>query len=136
MNLLKQAKTLVASVPRFSSSRLLRRIAIAAAVILVLFGLVGFVGVPLIVRHIVLPKLADSLHRPVSAEKIHFNPYVLRLRIEKLHIGDRLVAQPFFDLNRINVRASWASLFRRAPVVREVLIDEPRLHVVRVAENR
>jgi hypothetical protein len=100
------------------------------------FGLAGFLGVPFILHRIVIPKLALTLHRPVRAEKISFNPYALRLRIEKLHIGDRDNSKPFFDLRRISIKASWASLFRLAPVIAELAIDEPALHIVRVAENR
>jgi hypothetical protein len=136
MALREQFQKWAAGVTRFKRWRLLRRIGIAAGAVLVFVGLAGFLGVPLILRQIVLPKLAQTLKRPVQAEKIRFNPYVLRLRIEQLHIGERDNSQPFFDLRRINIKASWASLFRMAPVIAELAIDQPVLHIVRVAENR
>src|SRR5512146_758061 len=120
----------------FRSSPWMRRTGITVAVIVVLFGLAGFVGVPLLAQHVVAGRLAASLHRPVSMERVHFNPYTLRLNIEKLHIGDRAASDPFVDIGHIRIKLAWSSLFRLAPVVGEVAIDRPAIHIVRTAEQR
>ncbi len=36
----------------------------------------------------------------------------------------------------MGIRASWTSIFRLAPIVREVTIDRPSIHIVRIAEQR
>ncbi len=114
----------------------MRRTCTTVVVVVVLFGLAGFVGVPLLAQHVVAGRLAASLHRPVSMERVRFNPYTLRLNIEKLHIGDRAASDPFVDIGHIQVKVSWSSLFRLAPVVGEVAVDRPAIHIVRTADQR
>ena len=114
----------------------MRRICTIVVVVIVLFGLAGLVGVPLLAQYVVAGRLAASLHRPVSMKRVRFNPYTLRLNIEKLHIGDRAASDPFVDIGHIQVKVSWSSLFRLAPVVGEVAVDRPAIHIVRTAEQR
>src|SRR5712692_6126195 len=114
----------------------MRKIGLSILGVVALFGLAGFVGVPLLLRHIATVQLATALHRPVSVGKIRFNPYRLKLDLDQLHIGERDSPRPFVDLGHLHVKVSWTSLFRLAPVVREVAIDRPAIHVVRIAEQR
>jgi len=114
----------------------MRRTRTTLVIVVVLFSLVGFVGVPLVAQYVVAGRLAASLHRPVSMKRVRFNPYTLRLDVKKLHIGDRASAERFVDIGRIRVRVSWSSLFRLAPVVGEVAVDRPAIHIVRTAEQR
>lgn len=118
------------------SSRRLRRIGITVAVVIVLFGLFGFFGVPAILRHVLTGQVAQTLHRPVTVGDIAFNPYRLRLEIEKLHVGDRDDNAPFVDVGHFHIKVSWKSLFRLAPIVSDLSIDHPDIHIVRTAENR
>ncbi len=120
----------------FSRSQWFRRTCKTVVIVLVVFSLVGFVGVPLVAQYVVAGRLATSLHRPVSMAKVRFNPYRLRLSIKKLHIGDRDTSDPFVDIRHILVKVSWSSLFRLAPVVGEVAVDHPAFHIVRTAEQR
>ena len=120
----------------FFRSRWVRRTYTTMAVLVVLFGLFGFVGVPLLAQYVVAGRLAASLHRPVSIARVRFNPYRLRLTIDKLHIGERDASERFIDVGHILVKVSWSSLFRLAPVVGQVAIDEPAIHIVRTAEQR
>src|SRR5579885_3738407 len=116
--------------------RWLRRTAIALAIIFVLYSLGGFFGVPPLLRYIAGTQVAASLHRPVAMGRVAFNPYTLRLQVEQMRVGEPASPEPFVTIGRLNVRASWTSLFRLAPVVREVVIDRPELHVVRVAPQK
>ena len=100
------------------------------------FGLFGFFGVPAILRHVLTGQVAQTLHRPVTVGDIAFNPYRLRLEVDKLHIGDRDEAAPFVEIGHFHIKVSWKSLFRLAPIVSEVSIDHPDIHIVRTAENR
>ncbi len=118
------------------SSGRVRRIGISIAVVIVVFGLFGFLGVPAILRHVLTGRVAQTLHRPVTIGDVAFNPYRLRLEIDKLHIGDRDAAAPFVDIGHFHVKASWKSLLRLAPIVSELAIDHPEIHIVRTAENR
>jgi uncharacterized protein DUF748 len=118
------------------SSRRVRRIAIAVASIIVVFGLFGFFGVPAILRHVLTGQVARTLQRPVTVDEIAFNPYRLRLEIENLHIGDRDETAPFVEIGHFHIKLSWKSLFRLAPIVSDLSIDHPDIHIVRTAANR
>jgi Domain of Unknown Function (DUF748) len=123
-------------VERGRSSRRLRRAGIAAAIVIVLFGLFGFFGVPIILRHELTGQVARTFHRPITVGDIAFNPYRLRLEVDKLHIGDRGDAAPFVDIGRFRIKVSWKSLFWLAPIVSSLSIDHPDIHIVRTGENR
>src|SRR5579863_10364610 len=118
------------------SSRRLRRIGIAIAAVIVVFGLFGFFGVPPILRHVLTGQIAQAIHRPVTVGDIAFNPYRLRLEIDQLHIGDRDDAAPFVEIGHFHIKLSWKSLFRLAPIVTGLTIDHPDIHIVRSGQNR
>jgi len=119
----------------FLRSRRARKIGLITAVVIAVYGLSAFIGVPMLVRHIVTGQVAISLHRPVTVGKIGFNPYTLRLDVDQLHIGDRDGQKPFVDLGHLAIKVSWSSIFRIAPVIGVFEIDRPEIHLVRSAEQ-
>jgi uncharacterized protein involved in outer membrane biogenesis len=118
------------------SSRRLRRIGVTVVVVIVVFGLFGFFGVPAIVRYVLTGQVAQRLHRPVTVGNIAFNPYSLRLEIDKLRVGDRDASASFVEFGRLHIKVSWKSLFRLAPIVSDLAIDQPDIYIVRTAQNR
>jgi uncharacterized protein involved in outer membrane biogenesis len=116
--------------------RAIRRISITVGAIIALFGLVGFVGVPLLLRHVMTGQLAAALNRPVRVGGIGVNPYTLKVDLDQLQIGERGTSQPFIDISHLRIRVSWVSLFRLALVVKELRIERPAMHLVRTAERR
>lgn len=112
-----------------------RRLLLVLLSIFVLFNLAGFFGVPYLLRYVAEQKLPPLLSRPVSVEKISFNPYTLRLTVEKFHIGEPEGALAFVDLDRLMISASWESLFRLSTIVDEVALDAPQIKLVRTAEQ-
>lgn len=120
----------------FARTRRARRIGVGAAIAILLLGLVTYFAVPWVLHGLLVGKIAKQLKRPVSVGRIGFNLYTLRLDIDQLHIGEPEGAQSFVDLGHLRVRVSWTSLFRLAPVIKEVSITKPAIHVVRMAEQR
>jgi len=112
-------------------TRRMRCVGITLAVLLVLYTVGGFFGLPMLLRHILTTQVAASLKRAVTVGDIKFNPFRLRLELDRLHIADRDPAKPFVDLGHLRVKVSWTSLFRLAPVVKELEVDRPAVHVVR-----
>ncbi len=108
-----------------------KRIAIGLLVFIVLFGLLGFFAAPPLIRHIAEQQLSKELDRPASIGRIALNPYTLNLEADRIHVGERGGAGDFVDIERLVVRPSWSSLFRLAPIVNEIKIDSPRIHIVR-----
>jgi uncharacterized protein involved in outer membrane biogenesis len=116
--------------------RTIRSIGVTVGAVIALFGLVGVVGVPLLLRHVMTGPIAAALNRPVRVGGIGFNPYTLTVELDQLQIGERGPSQPFIDIRQLRMKLSWASLFRVAPVVKELRIERPAMHLVRRADQR
>jgi len=116
---------------RFVQSRKARIAAWVVAAVLIVYGLAGWFGVPVLLRHILKGQVATAMSRPVDVGRIVFNPYRLRLEIDRLHIGGRDSNDKFVDVGHIHVKVSWNSLWRLAPVVHSLAITAPVVHIVR-----
>ena len=53
-----------------------------AAVIIIVYTLVGFFALPPIVKLVLEKKLPGALHRQVTIDKIRLNPYALSVAVE------------------------------------------------------
>lgn len=117
-------------------SRRTRKTVWILAIVLVLFGLFGFLAAPSIIRGQIEKRASAALDRPVTLGKVHLNPYTLRLDLDQLHIGERGGKERFVDIDRVTVDASWAALFRLAPVLDELTVQNPRIRIARTADQR
>src|SRR5260370_5194806 len=113
-----------------------RKIGLIVVAVIAFFGIATYFAVPPILRHVVTGPVAKSIHRQVSVGKIGFNLYRLRLDVDKLQVSERDSPAAFVDVGHLRLKVSWASLFRFAPVIGEVAIDRPAIHVVRANEQR
>ena len=132
----EHAKAWSARALAFGRTRRARNIGIAIIVVVVIYGLAGFFAVPPLLRHILTGPVATQIKRPVTVGEIGFNPYALRLDIDRLHIGDTDPQKPFVDIEHLRVEAAWRSLVRMAPVIEEVSVKHPSIHIVRIAPQR
>jgi uncharacterized protein involved in outer membrane biogenesis len=112
-------------------SRRMRITALVIVIFLALLGVFGFFIAPGIVKSQLEKQLSAQLERPVSIGAVHVNPYTLRVVIDKLHIGERDGTTPFVDLDELVVNASWGSVFRMAPVLDELTLQHPQIHITR-----
>ena len=101
-----------------------------------LFNLLGFFGVPALLRYVAEHQLSAELSRPVTVGKIRFNPYTLKLDIEQFHLGDANGTDAFVDLGHLMVNVSWESLFRLSLVVEEFSLDAPQIRIVRTQSQK
>ena len=115
----------------------MRKIGVIVVAVVLFLGLATYIAVPPVLRHVLTGSVASSIHRQVSVGKIRFNLYRLKLDLDQLHVGERDDPQkPFVDLGHLAVKVSWTSLFRLAPVVGEVVVDKPAIHVVRLSQQK
>jgi hypothetical protein len=127
------ARDRVAAVYR---SRRLRKPLLILVIALVIYGLLGFLAAPPIIRQQIETRASTALSRPVTLAAAHLNPYTLRLQLDQLHIADRDGNLPFVDIDQTVIDASWSSLFRFAPVLDELVLQRPRIRVGRSADQR
>ncbi len=121
---------------RIGRSRRVRKLLLGLAIALVLIGLLGFFAAPPLIKSQLQSRLGAQLGRPVTIGAVHFNPYTLRLQLDRVHIGEPAGAAAFLDIDRLTLDASWSSLFRWAPVLDELSLQHPQLHIVRSAPQR
>lgn len=123
-------------VGRLYRSHRVRKNALSAAIVLVAFGLLGFFAAPPIIRSQIEKRASTALSRPVTLGAVRFNPYTLRLQLDRLHIADRDGRSPFVDVDQAVVNASWTSLLRWAPVLDELRLQHPQVRIVRTPDGR
>ncbi len=121
---------------QLSHSSRARRIAAVLAAVLLVYTLLGFFAVPPLLRNYLQNHSVAMLERPLSLGRVRFNPFTLDLRVGKLHLPEADGQTPFVDIDQLTVNASWGSLFRLAPVLDELRLDQPRFAVTRGKDQR
>ncbi len=131
------SKPWVARTQELGRSRRVRKIGVIVVAVVLFLGIATYLAVPPVLRHVLTGSVAASIHRQVSVGKIRFNLYRLKLDIDNLHVAERDSPQkPFVDLGHLTVKVSWTSIFRFAPVVGEVVVTQPKIHVVRESQQK
>jgi uncharacterized protein involved in outer membrane biogenesis len=110
----------------------LSRILWVIALVVFVYTVAAYFGVPMTLRYLAKNKAAAALQRPVTVGEISFNPYTLRLSIASLRISGRDSPCHFIDIDHADLRLSWTSLFRRALVLKNLKLVRPAIHVTRV----
>lgn len=67
----------------------LKKILIGLIIFFAAFTLLGFFGLPPILKIILTKKLSENLHREVTIKQIKLNPYALSIAIRGLMIKDK-----------------------------------------------
>jgi hypothetical protein len=62
--------------------RAIGRIGLIIGAVIALFGFVGFVGAPPLLRHVITGPVAVALNRPVRVGVIGVNPYPLKVDLD------------------------------------------------------
>src|ERR1700676_4041224 len=130
------SKPWVARTRELGRSRRVRKIGIIVVAVVLFLGVATYIAVPPVLRHVLTGSVATSIHRQVSVGKIRFNLYRLKLDLDNLHVGGGDDPQkPFVGSGHLTLKVSWTSLFRLAPVIGEVIVDKPAIHVVRKSQQ-
>jgi hypothetical protein len=134
------SRALLAKASEVSHARRTRHVFIGLLIALFVIGLLGFFAAPPLIRHIAEQQISAQLGRPAQIGRIALNPYTLAFEADRVHIGEApgntASGTDFIDIERLEIRPSWSSLFRFAPIVNELKIDSPRFHLVRYDAQR
>ena len=111
------------------------RITLASLVgLFLLFGLLGYFWLPGFAKGKLEALLSEQFLRPVSIERIDISPYTLSATVTGFQVGQG--EGRLFAFDSLYVDVSSQSLFRALPVVSEVHLVGPSLHLVREAPGR
>jgi hypothetical protein len=116
--------------------RFLKKIALGLAIFLVVFAVAGFFVVPPVARHYLVKGLGEALDRPVTIEAIKLNPFTMIAEVKGFMIKERDGSTTFVSFGTLRLDVQPKSLFRLAPVLREIVLTDPYVHIVRNADER
>src|SRR3954470_1705732 len=119
------ASTSVARAP--SWPRMLRNGAVAIAVLVAVYALLGFLVLPLVAKPRLEATLTQELERPAKLGRLEFNPFTWRARLSDFALADRTPQQSFARFARLDVDVSLASLRYFAPVLDAVRLVRPQI---------
>ncbi|MBL8533252.1 MAG: DUF748 domain-containing protein [Betaproteobacteria bacterium] len=114
----------------------LKRTLLGIAITLGLLVAFGFLVAPPLVKSLLVGKASEELGRKVTVGEIRINPLLLTVEVENFAIHEPGSEQQFVAFKRLRIDLEGESIYRRAPVLREVLLEAPYVHVVRMPGNR
>jgi len=98
----------------------------------------GFVA--LILPGIVVEKaqswVADEMGRTLDIGSISINPIGLTVTVHDLSLSEVEPETPFISWQKLTLSLSLKSLYHMAPIIDELQLESPFLHLERLAENR
>jgi hypothetical protein len=122
--------------PPAAGRRRIARIGAALAIALALFAAFGYLAVPPLAKAKLQELLSAELDRPVTVGRVAFDPFLLKASIEGFEVGGRGAEPQTLSFSRLEADASWASLWRLAPVVDALKLDGLHLRLSRDPQGR
>jgi uncharacterized protein involved in outer membrane biogenesis len=107
-----------------------RKVAIWLVAILALIGISAFAAPPLLKTKIAA-ELSKTLHREVSIEQIWFNPFTTSLTVRGFIMKEREGSANAVSFDELYANLELRSLFRWAPVFKEVRLTKPYINLIR-----
>jgi len=101
-----------------------------AAIVIAIGVLLGLAAPPLL-RGKIASELSQKLHRPVTIQQIKFNPYALTLTVRGFLMQEKQGTTPALSFDELFVNLEFRSLFRLAPVIKELRLVKPYVNLVR-----
>lgn len=115
--------------------RRLVRLGWALVVLAIFHPILGVLGVPWLVRSVVLPRIERSLHGRVTVDAVHFQPYTCRLTLDGLRVIDD-AGEDALACDHVDVDFNpLSSLVLPGWRFNDILLDHPRLHAVERKEG-
>src|SRR3954468_9807983 len=108
-----------------------RKIALWLFSIVAAFGILGFFAAPPLLRNKLTSELSKQLHREVSIEQVQINPYTMTAMIRGLVVKERQGTTTAVSFAELFANLELESLFRLAPVLKELRLVKPYVHLVR-----
>lgn len=101
-------------------------------ILLITYTLAGFFLVPWLIKRELPTVVQDLLQRPASVAAVRFNPWTLALEADEFELRDT-DGSALLSIGGLRINLQVASLFRRALVFREIILERPAVTLVRDA---
>lgn len=100
-----------------------QKFSLAAVLAILLYTLIGFLVLPPVVRMAAVSQLSKQLQREVRIEAVRLNPYTLSATIRNLAVMEPDGQNRLVAFRELFVNLQSLSLFKWAPIFREVRLD-------------
>lgn len=125
---------------RFTANKHLRISLGVLVATTVLFGLLGYFWLPGYAKTKLETTLSEIMHRPVTVQSIHVQPFTLEITMRGFRVGEKIegtdAGNALFSIDELYANLSIASIVRRAPVISSISLKAPALRLVREGDNR
>ena len=135
MNMDSSFSRVITGLRNSGKSRKTRIAGIIALLFFFLFSITGFFILPPYVKKVAISKLSEQLGRQVSIEAVSLNPYSLEATIRGVEIKEADGHTPFVSFSSLYANLQLKSLFKGAPVLKEIRLEKPYIHLVRTSAN-
>lgn len=108
-----------------------KKITLWGAGLLIAFTLIGFFGLPPLLKSILTKKLTELLHRETTIQEIRLNPFAMTLQITGFMIKERRSQELFVAFEELFINLEGMSLIRLGPVVSEIRLKAPQVSITR-----
>ncbi|MDC8756313.1 DUF748 domain-containing protein [Janthinobacterium fluminis] len=112
--------------------RALRWLGFTLLTVLLLLG-AAWLAFPPLAKHLTEQQIETQLGRKASVGALAFNPFTLVLDVADFTLYEQDKTSAAFSAKALTVNVAPAALFRLAPLLSEVKLVEPRLHIVRTS---
>jgi len=120
---------------KYGKSRRVRIAGILVLLFFIVFSVVGFYILPPYIKKTAMAKLSEQLGRQVSIEAVTLNPYTWEATVKGFEVREADGRTPFVSFGNLYVNVQFKSIFKGAPVFKEIRLEKPYLHLVRTAAN-
>ena len=115
--------------------RRLRNGAVTLAVLVAVYALLGFLVLPVLAKPRIEAALTEEFGRQATIGRLEFNPFSLRGRVMDFALADREPGRFLARFAALDLDVSSASLRYRAPVLDAVRLSQPRIELIRNADD-
>lgn len=115
----------------FTGKPAVRRSLIGLVIFMLMIGLFGYFVLPGIIKSQAEKLIAEKFHRPVTIAKVEVNPYALSVTVRDLRLMEPEGNAVFAAFDALTVNVSSQSVLRLAPVVQQVRLTKPYVHLAR-----
>jgi uncharacterized protein involved in outer membrane biogenesis len=109
-----------------------KRLTITLCVLVVALGAFTTLILPGIVKSKAEQWVAENTDRVLEIGKISINPVTLAVEISQLSLSEKDQAERFFSWQKLRVSLSLRSIYHLAPVLREIRLVKPFVHIERL----
>ncbi|KAF1037467.1 MAG: hypothetical protein GAK35_03920 [Herbaspirillum frisingense] len=101
-------------------------------IVLLALAALGWLALPSLVKKTAIEQTQEKIGRKLDIGDVTFNPFRLALTASDITLYEADGKTPFFSAKSLLVNASSFSLLRLAPVLDEIKLTTPDVHVVRL----